>query len=198
MLLLSMSFIAVAGVSSYQERQVEALAAKKLELSVAPQQVIGSHPDFKGDPHSPYTLVEFGDYQCPPCRAVNAQLQDTLRLYNGRVKFVFRNLPLASIHPYAMSAALAAEAARKQAKFWQVHDALYSADLDDAGVAQVLSSQEIRLSPAQRQAAKEVVEDDLKQAKSLGLNSTPTFLLCRPDGKVLILPSLSSLDSIVE
>lgn len=201
LMFLSLALLVSAGVSTYQKKQVELLALKSQELPVTPEQVIGSHPDFNGDPHSPYTLVEFGDYDCPPCHAANRQVQDILKQYGGRLKFVFRNLPLTSIHPRAMSAALAAEAARTQGKFWPVHDTLYSTELSEASIARALASQGVdmaRAQQAERATAKEVIADDLKQAKTLGLDSTPSFLLCRPDGKVLVLPMLSSLDSMVE
>src|SRR3989449_7357431 len=70
------------------------------------------------------TLVQYGDYECPYTRqsttivrAIQQQLGDTLR-------FVFRNFPLTEIHPHALHAALAAETAAMQGKFWQMHDSI--------------------------------------------------------------------------
>ncbi len=78
----------------------------------------------QGSATAAITLVQYGDYECPYTRqsttivrAIQQQLGDTLR-------FVFRNFPLTEIHPHALHAALAAEAAAAQGKFWQMHDAV--------------------------------------------------------------------------
>ncbi len=96
-----------------------------LELHVSAASVIGPHPDFRGDQNAPYTLVEFADYQCPPCKAADAQVGSVLNRYKGKVRLTFRNYPL-PFHEYALPAALAAETARRQGKFWPMHDALYA------------------------------------------------------------------------
>lgn len=79
----------------------------------------------QGIPDARYTLVEYGDYECPECgrlfvslRALHAELGDELRL-------VFRHYPLSGIHPHAQQAAEAAEAAGAQDRFWEMHDLLF-------------------------------------------------------------------------
>jgi protein-disulfide isomerase len=80
----------------------------------------------EGNTSSKVTLVEYGDYQCPVCEGYYSVVQQVQQKYNDTVKFQFRNLPLpASLHPLALEAARAAEAADMQGKFWQMHDALY-------------------------------------------------------------------------
>jgi len=71
------------------------------------------------------TLEEFGDYQCPPCGALHPSLKQLKQEFGTHLNFVFRNLPLATIHKNAMAAAQAAEAARMQDRFWEMHDLLY-------------------------------------------------------------------------
>jgi protein-disulfide isomerase len=71
--------------------------------------------------------VEYGDYECPVCETYASTVQQVQQKYNAQIKFQFRNLPLTSIHPNAIGAARAAEAADLQGKFWQMHDVLYEA-----------------------------------------------------------------------
>jgi protein-disulfide isomerase len=82
---------------------------------------------YEGNLTSKVTLTEYGDYQCPVCEGYYQVVQQTQQKYNDTVRFQFRNLPLpASVHPLALEAARAAEAADLQGKFWQMHDALYT------------------------------------------------------------------------
>ncbi|HTP53171.1 MAG TPA: thioredoxin domain-containing protein [Anaeromyxobacteraceae bacterium] len=71
------------------------------------------------------TLVEFADYECPFCAAAEPTLEQLLQLYPGEVRLVFKNFPL-SIHPHAPAAAIAAECAGEQGKFWEMHDAIFA------------------------------------------------------------------------
>ncbi len=80
---------------------------------------------FKGHLDAPVQLEEFGDYQCPPCGNFHPIAQRVLAQYGDRIRFSFRNLPLAKIHKFAPEAARAAEAAGQQGKFWEMHDLLY-------------------------------------------------------------------------
>lgn len=77
----------------------------------------------RGPESAPITLVEYGDFQCPYCAQV-----DPLRpavLATGNVRWVFRHFPVSLIHPRAMAAAMAAEAAGRQGRFWEMHDRLF-------------------------------------------------------------------------
>src|SRR2546423_12652745 len=88
-----------------------------------------------GPVDAPATLVEYGDYECPDCfnaEPVVAQIRARL---GDKLRFVFRHFPRSSIHPRASVAAAAAEAAARQGKFWEMHEALFRhqrelADLD--------------------------------------------------------------------
>ena len=83
------------------------------------------------------TLVEYGDYECPYCgRGVSDRESNPQRL-GDRLRFVFRNFPLAEMHPHAEHAAEAAEAAGAQGKFWEMHDMLFENQdaLDDENLA---------------------------------------------------------------
>src|SRR6266581_3945417 len=74
---------------------------------------------------SPVVLEEYGDYQCPPCGQLYPDLKQIEKEYGDQVQIVFHHFPLMKIHKNALLAAHAAEAARNQNKFWEMHDLLY-------------------------------------------------------------------------
>src|SRR6516162_11823923 len=78
----------------------------------------------RGNPDAPVTLEEFGDFQCPPCGIFASFGEELLREYDSRLRIVFHNFPLPA-HEHAREAAVAAEAAGFQGKFWEMHDTLY-------------------------------------------------------------------------
>lgn len=78
-----------------------------------------------GNLTSSVTFLEYGDFQCNACQAYNSTVDAVRQKYADKVKFQFRHLPLSSLHPNAIGASRAAEAAGKQGKFWEMHDELY-------------------------------------------------------------------------
>jgi protein-disulfide isomerase len=86
---------------------------------------VDEHDHVLGPDDAPVTLVEYGDYQCPHCRAAHFYLKNVLATVGDDLRFVFRNMPLSQVHPMAQLAAEAAEAAGAQGKFWPMHDAIY-------------------------------------------------------------------------
>ena len=82
----------------------------------------------QGPATAPLELVEYGDYQCPSCGESYLILKDVQQQMGNQLRFVFRNFPLEE-HPDAFDAAMAAEAAALQHKFWEMHDLLYSNQL---------------------------------------------------------------------
>src|SRR5262247_1408586 len=85
---------------------------------------------------SPVVIEEYGDYQCPPCGQLYPELRQIELEYGNQIQIVFHHFPLMKLHKNALVAAHAAEAARNQNKFWEMHNRLYSnqkawADLDD-------------------------------------------------------------------
>src|SRR5437773_3544766 len=74
---------------------------------------------------APVVIEEFGDYQCPPCGQLYPELKQIEAEYGNQVQIVFHHFPLIKMHKNALIAAHAAEAARNQNKFWEMHDRLY-------------------------------------------------------------------------
>jgi protein-disulfide isomerase len=153
--------------------------------------LLSGRNQFLGDARARYTLVEFGDYECPPCRAVQQLALNILDRYKGRVKLDFRQLPLSHIHPHAKAAAVAAESARPSGKFWILHQRLLAADLNQRdSIAQSLSLSGVAVD---RTRAQKQIALDAALARQLSVDSTPSFFLCRPDNTVVRLPRLQAI-----
>lgn len=137
----------------------------------------------RGTPSAPVTLLEYGDYQCPYCGRAQLVLRELLRRHRGDVLFAFRHFPLVEIHPRALPAALAAEAAGAQGEFWAMHDALfarqdalededllayaYASGLDVQAIAHDL--REARYLPK--------IRADVLSGEQSGVTGTPTFFV---------------------
>ena len=140
----------------------------------------------RGDASARVALVEFSDFECPFCgRFTTDTLPQLLREYveTGKVRYVFRNYPLESIHPDAFRAAVAAECAGEQQRFWVLHDELFAHQnaltpdgiLIDARTAG-LDLPRFQQCEASAAAAARVRADE-SQAGEVGANSTPTMFV---------------------
>jgi protein-disulfide isomerase len=78
-----------------------------------------------GAPHAAVEIVEYGDFQCPTCKAAVPVVEMLLKHFEGRIRFAYRHFPLEDAHPYALCAAEAAECAGAQGKFWEMHRVLF-------------------------------------------------------------------------
>jgi len=129
------------------------------------------------------TLVEYGDFECPYCGRAYGILRDIEAEMGSQLCVVFRHFPLASIHPHAEAAALAAEAAGAQGRFWEMHDALYENQnaLDDDDLlryADALDLERTQFEGALRAGTPlpRIKEDFMSGVRS-GVNGTPTFFI---------------------
>lgn len=193
-------FAASRNHAENQHIQQQIAADKPMTLPVAASDVLAGCADFQGDASSPYTLVEFADYQCPPCRETSKGLPYLLAKHPGKLRFAFRNFPLLNLHLYAMPAAVAAEVAREQGSFWPMHDALMQGDLDPAAVranVEQMHLDRVRFSQACRTTAQAAVTRDAQFADHLHLSSTPTFLLCDPQGHVIRLGQAAQVEQFL-
>jgi protein-disulfide isomerase len=121
-LLLIVAAVAIAGgIALYLSRQ-GTTAADPDAKNVASAQGNGR---IRGAADAPITLVEYGDYQCPTCGLYHPIVTELLSRYTGKLKLEYHHFPLIQIHPNAMMASWAAEAAADQGKFWEMHDLLY-------------------------------------------------------------------------
>jgi protein-disulfide isomerase len=136
-----------------------------------------------GPATAPLTLVEYGDYECPYCRAAHFIVLDLLRQLGDQLRYVFRNFPLVDIHPHAERAAEAAEAAGAQGKFWEMHHVLFEdqpnlalSDLLGYAAGLGLDLQRFESDLATHTFVPRIAEDLLSGARS-GVNGTPTFFI---------------------
>lgn len=83
-----------------------------------------------GNPDSKVTLIEYGDYQCPPCGSVYPLIKTVTEKYKDKIRFVFRNFPITTMHANAKAAAGTVEAAGLQGKFWEMHNKIYENQSD--------------------------------------------------------------------
>lgn len=136
-----------------------------------------------GPDDAPITIVEFSDYQCPFCKRWHEEVYEPLlAAYPGKIRFVYRHLPLTSIHPDAFSAAEAAMCAGEQDAYWQFHEKLFDGDLLGSG-AYTQYAQDLDLDAASFETCltehtyQEAVQADSDFALDLGVSSTPTFFI---------------------
>lgn len=140
----------------------------------------------KGD--GPVQVVEFADYQCPACGQAHPIVKQLMDEYEGKITFIFRNFPLPQIHPNAVRAAKAAEAAGAQGKYWEMNDMLYENQqewenvLDPSGIftryatAIGLDSGAFKKDYADKKYD-EVISKDQSDGYKLGVQGTPTFFI---------------------
>ena len=86
---------------------------------------VGAEDHVRGPDHAGVVLVEYGDYQCPYCGRAYPVVKRIQQHFGAGLRFVFRNFPLADMHPHAESAAETAEFAGARGKFWTIHDLLF-------------------------------------------------------------------------
>ena len=162
---------------------------------------VGERDHVQGPATAPVTLVEYGDFECPYCRAAVPIVQEVQRLLGDRLRFVFRHFPLTGVHPHAQQAAEAAEAAAAQEMFFAMHAALFDHQdaLDDDHLVQYaadldLDSARIRGELAAHSHAGRVRED-FESGLSSGARGTPTFYLdgARYDGLVGVRQFLAAI-----
>jgi len=137
---------------------------------------------------SPVVLEEYGDYQCPPCGQLYPELKQIEHDYGNQVQIVFHHFPLMKIHKNALAAAHAAEAARNQNKFWDMHDRLYRnqkewTELNDPRPVFISYARQLGLNIDQFKQDMESnqidqrISADIQRGTSMSVTGTPTVFL---------------------
>jgi protein-disulfide isomerase len=160
---------------------------------------VGESDHVLGPESAPATLIEYGDYECPHCRRLHPIIRELMRRTEG-LRCVYRHFPLSKVHPHAVKAAEAAEAAAAQGRFWQMHDALFDNDqpLDDGRLARSARRGGLDMERYTKEMAEGVyaarVEEDFESALySDGVTGTPTVYL-----NGALLSDIRSLDAPIE
>ena len=137
----------------------------------------------KGPADAPITIVEFADYQCPYCARSEGLIGQVLQAYPTQARFVYKHFPLTANHPQALPAALAAAAAQKQGKFWEMHQMLFDnqralSPEQIEGYAKKLGLDMKRFkADMDSDEVKEQVEADRRLARRAGVRGTPTVFV---------------------
>jgi len=177
------------------EKKIDRIASRP----GSPQRAMGPDPartynlpvegsPVKGPADAPITIVEFADYQCPFCARSEALVDQALAAYPKQARFTYKHFPLTSNHPQALPAALAAVAAQKQGKFWEMHEILFANQralqpekLKEYATQLGLDTAKFEADMASAET-KSVVQDDMRLSQSAGVRGTPTIFV---NGKLL-------------
>ncbi|MGI4720923.1 MAG: DsbA family protein [Janthinobacterium lividum] len=144
------------------------------------QIVEGDH--VRGKPGADITIIEYGDFQCPYCARAYPTLAELQQRYGDRIAVVYRHLPL-GMHPFAETAAEAAEAAGAQGKFWEMHDRLFEHQAQMAPAQLPLLAQELKLDAARfdedlaTRRHRERIRAQAEEGKAAGARGTPSFFI---------------------
>jgi protein-disulfide isomerase len=168
-----------------RQRYVDTLKAKtpvRMMLEPPRQQVSAANGPSKGGSNAPILMIEFSDFQCPFCLRAHATVDQVLKTYGDKIKFVYRHYPLPT-HPNAKPAAEASMCAADQGKFWPYHDRLFEqpSKLGDTDLKQ--HAADLGLDAPKFNACvdshkfRAVVEADTKDGEEAGVNGTPAFFI---------------------
>ena len=151
-------------------------------------------PDYRkmGPANAKVTIVEFSDFECPACRVAEPPMRALLKLYEGKVRLVFKHNPLERMHHRARPAAIASECAGRQGKFWEFHHELYDHQEEWADEKLPGEKFEERLAAYAKKlnldsaawlacrkdpAIDSAISADYKDGESAWVGSTPTFFI---------------------
>jgi protein-disulfide isomerase len=159
-------------------------AAIDAGAAAAPPAVLvadGDRPS-RGAPDAPIVLVEYGDFECPYCAQAAPVLHELVESSGGLVRHVFRHFPVFQIHAYALTAALAAEVAHAQGRFWPMHDLMFAhqdrlRDNDLRVFARKLGMDGDLVVGDAAQPYGDAVEADYESGVAAGVRGTPTIFI---------------------
>ncbi|TCP55842.1 protein-disulfide isomerase [Tumebacillus sp. BK434] len=140
----------------------------------------------RGPADAPVTIVEFTDFECTFCKAVQPTIQQVVEKYDGQIRHVFRNYPIGAIHAGAVDAALAGLCANDQQQFWDYHDQLFAKANDSGSLTKPLLKQtaaDLGLNTADFNACfdskkhLDAIQKDFEAGNAYTVTGTPTFFI---------------------
>lgn len=149
----------------------------------------GNTQNITGPESAKVTIVEFSDFQCPACKAVQPLVKGVVAQYPEDVRLIYRHFPLLDIHPNAMMAAQASEVAADQGKFWEMHDLLFERQEEWSSIRdqqeliskfgdyaqQIQIDKQLLVEKIQTDEIRDRVTKDMALATQLRVNATPTI-----------------------
>lgn len=136
----------------------------------------------RGEPRG-RVILEYGDYECPYSRRAYREIQRVEAQLDGRLRFAFRHFPLTEIHPHALAASAAAEAAHEQGRFWEMHEMLFHRQkaLEAGDLRGYAVEIGLDVERFDRELSEGVyvarVEEDFRSGAASGIPSTPRFFV---------------------
>jgi protein-disulfide isomerase len=174
------------------------------ESVVALHPPVGDRDHIFGSPSAPVTLVEYADFECPRCYQTYFAVRELQESLGDRLRVVFRNFPLTTIHPHAQRAAEAVEASGAQGRFWQMHDALFEhqTQLSDRHLRYFASQTGLDMDRFNREMAAHTwapaVREHFLGGVRSGVDAAPTFFVngVRHTGLVNVLALRMAIEDI--
>ncbi|HEY5834896.1 Na+/H+ antiporter NhaA [Streptomyces sp.] len=180
--MLATTVVALVTARLPEERRARALLGTAKSLVDLAEPVDPARDHVRGPLDAPVTVVEYGDFECPYCGQAEDVVRELLADF-GDVRYVWRHLPLADVHPHAQMAAEAAEAAAAQGRFWEMHDRLMDRqeelkirDLLEHAQAIGLDVEIFQQALRARGGAQRIARD-MESAALSGVSGTPTFFV---------------------
>lgn len=174
---------------------IQRYAQKPAEVLVAPQRFatqqivdprltrIASTTATWGNPQAKVVIVEFGDFQCPYCRAEFSIIREVMQQYQDKIFFIWRHFPIVDVHDKALEAAEAAVCAQLQGKFWPFHDKLFTNQADLSSASLLAYAKQVGLETKSfincmaKHQQRTVVAADWQLGLDNGVRGTPTFFI---------------------
>lgn len=138
---------------------------------------------FKGTADAKIIVIEYSDFQCPACSAAHDSAKNIINEFSDSVRFEYRHFPLSSIHPFAFKAAVAAEVAADQGKFWEYHDLLFANQNNLKRDDLIKYAEQLGLDIEKFTATLDsnekdaLIQADLAEGQKAGVGGTPTFFV---------------------
>jgi protein-disulfide isomerase len=199
--------VIVALVAASNSNKIDVSDVKTGSVIAASEQSGGIADRVYGKADSKVVFIEYGDYQCPGCQAAHEPIKNVVEQYKDKIAFVFRNFPLNQIHPNALAASAAAEAAGLQGKFWEMHDKLYedqsawkSLSPDDRLARFSAYAQELGLNIDTFKAdlgatsVSEKIKFDQALGKKIDVDATPSFFFGDKKAENITNPDTNAID----
>ncbi len=197
--------VLIVGAVFFLGRNADNQPTQAIQATIIPKKDLIKDESWSiGSPSAKVTVVEFGDFQCPSCKAEEPVIKELIKHYGDNIYFVYRHFPLVQVHQYALDSADAAEAAGMQGKFWEYHDKLYeiSPDLQKENLLKAAKSigldEEKFVSDSGGDAVRQKVLNDIADGNKFGVNGTPTFFINGKKMEFSTLPTLAQFKSVID
>ena len=174
-----------------------------LPVSSESPSIIATSPQ-QGPLNAPVTLVEFSDLLCPYCAEMHKNISQLFLESKNNIRWVWKDVPVTSLHPLSRKTHIAARCAWKQKKFWPFIEQIFlseSVSLDISSLAMTAEKLNLKKDSFESclndKSVEVFIDFDIREAKALKVNSTPTLFILSPEGTILKrITGLISLDEL--